>query len=38
MATSGIAGLDKDVPVSKKAQKKYTASGASSMFRRNKAI
>ena len=38
MATSGIAGLDKDVPVSKKAQKKYTASGANSMFRRNKAI
>jgi hypothetical protein len=38
MATSGIAGLDKDVPVSKKAQKKYTASGASSMFRRNKAL
>ena len=38
VATPGIAGLDKDVPVSKKAQKKYTTSQAKPMFRRNKVI
>ena len=34
MATAGIQGLGKDVPVSKKAQKKWTASNA--MFTRGK--
>jgi hypothetical protein len=34
MATAGIAGLGKDVPVSRKAQKKWTASNA--MFTRGK--
>jgi hypothetical protein len=33
-ATAGIAGLDKNPPVSKKAQKKWTASN--SMFTRGK--
>ena len=33
-ATGGVAGLDKDVPVSKKAQKKWTSSNQ--MFRRGK--
>jgi hypothetical protein len=33
MVTPGIAGLGKDVPVSKKKQKKYTS--GNSMFRRN---
>lgn len=34
MATAGIAGLDKNVPVSKKAQKTWTAANA--MFKRGK--
>jgi hypothetical protein len=34
MATAGVAGLDKDPPVSKKAQKKWTA--ANTMFKRGK--
>jgi hypothetical protein len=34
VATAGVAGLDKDVPVSKKAQKTWTAANA--MFRRGK--
>ena len=33
-ATAGVAGLDKDVPVSKKAQKKWSSSNM--MFRRGK--
>jgi hypothetical protein len=33
-ATPGVAGLDKDVPVSRKAQKKWTSSNM--MFRRGK--
>ena len=33
-ATAGVAGLDKDVPVSKKAQKKWTSSNM--MFKRGK--
>jgi hypothetical protein len=36
IATPGIAGLGKDVPVSKKAQKKYTSGNAKQMFRRGK--
>lgn len=35
IATPGIAGLGKDVPVSKRAQKKYTSGNAKQMFRRN---
>jgi hypothetical protein len=34
MATAGVAGLDKDPPVSKKGQKKWTAANA--MFKRGK--
>jgi len=34
VATAGVAGLDKDVPVSKKAQKTWTAANA--MFKRGK--
>ena len=34
MATAGVAGLDKNVPVSKKAQKTWTAANA--MFKRGK--
>jgi hypothetical protein len=35
-ATPGIAGLGKDVPVSVKAQKRYTSKNAKYMFRRGK--
>lgn len=35
-ATPGIAGLGKDVPVSVRAQKKYTSKNAKQMFRRGK--
>jgi len=34
MATAGVAGLDKDVPVSKKAQKKWTAQNGAGLFKR----